>query len=461
MHRLFSFTSVLISSVFILCSVLTCLTSLNAQEAVELRNPSFEGIVRQGNAYFNLEDWIDCGQFKSERRTAPDIHPGNFWGNTDSQGGIDMPPSEGRTYLGMVARDDNTYESVSQQLDGWLKEDQCYVFSIDMLRSLNYWSGLASQSPLSTAKFNFKEPIVLRVWGSNSVCFHDQRYGAPELLVESSPVRNTKEWQTNIFMIQPKKDYKFITLEAFYITPTDSAYLGHILVDNASQFVPIECGDDEVVMEFYEEREEINRVNKKKIKKKQAELIAKQKKKDNKKNNTPTPQKEEVEDNDEDVASIIQAPNNQVAKKEEPTKTQKTEPKKTVKTEPKILKKLNKKNLTVGQTVKIEKLYFRQDTTLFKNNSVEVLEELADFLNENKSVKIEIGGHTNGIPDHNYCDALSLARADTVAEYLISKGVDSKSLETKGYGKRKPVASNNSVAGRALNQRVEITILQL
>ncbi len=459
MQKLFFLTSGFISLIATFFSLIASPTSLSSQEVVQLKNPSFEGVVRQGGAFFYLDDWIDCGQFKSKRRTAPDIHPGNFWGNSQTKAGIDMPPSAGRTYLGMVARDDGTYESVSQQLDGWLKEDQCYIFSVDMLRSLEYWSGLPDR--LDQTKVNFKEPAVLRVWGSNSVCWHDTRYGAPELLVESASVKNTKEWQTNIFMIKPKKDYKFVTLEVFYKTPTDSGYNGHILVDNASDFVPIECDDEDVVMEFYEEREQINRVNKKKIKKKQAELIAKQEKKDNTKNNVDKPKKEDIEQPITDIVSTTPSPDNQAVKKEAPLQTQKTQPKKAVKTEPKILTKLNKKNLSVGQTVKIEKLYFRQDTTLFKNNSVEVLTELADFLNANKSVQIEIGGHTNGIPDHDYCDALSLARADTVADYLISQGVDPKSLKTKGYGKRKPVASNNSVAGRALNQRVEITILQI
>ena len=90
-----------------------------------------------------------------------------------------------------------------------------------------------------------------------------------------------------------------------------------------------------------------------------------------------------------------------------------------------------------------------------------MLEELADFLKYNNTVRIEIGGHTNGIPAHEYCDALSEKRAKTVADYLIDKGVPQSSIEYKGYGKRDPVASNKSVAGRALNQRVEITILQI
>jgi outer membrane protein OmpA-like peptidoglycan-associated protein len=74
---------------------------------------------------------------------------------------------------------------------------------------------------------------------------------------------------------------------------------------------------------------------------------------------------------------------------------------------------------------------------------------------------IEIGGHTNGVPDHLYCDKLSTARAKSVAEYIHDKGISPERITYRGYGKRQPIATNNSVEGRRKNQRVEVKILQL
>ena len=72
-----------------------------------------------------------------------------------------------------------------------------------------------------------------------------------------------------------------------------------------------------------------------------------------------------------------------------------------------------------------------------------------------------VGGHTNGIPPHDYCDKLSTARAEAVAKYLIQKGIEDERIQFKGYGKRKPIASNNSEEGRKRNQRVEIKIISM
>ena len=65
----------------------------------------------------------------------------------------------------------------------------------------------------------------------------------------------------------------------------------------------------------------------------------------------------------------------------------------------------------------------------------------------------------NGIPSHEYCDRLSAERAKAVADFLNEKGIPRERLQYKGYGKRQPVDSNRTQAGRQKNQRVEIKIL--
>jgi outer membrane protein OmpA-like peptidoglycan-associated protein len=127
----------------------------------------------------------------------------------------------------------------------------------------------------------------------------------------------------------------------------------------------------------------------------------------------------------------------------------------------KIIKELDRKTIREGQVIRIEKLYFKADSSSIEPESVHVLEEIFQFLNENKNVIVEIGGHTNGQPPHEFCDRLSQERAQAVADYLMTEGIKEERLKVKGYGKRQPIASNKTLEGRQRNQRVEIKILSL
>ncbi len=128
---------------------------------------------------------------------------------------------------------------------------------------------------------------------------------------------------------------------------------------------------------------------------------------------------------------------------------------------PKILPDLDITKLTVGQTLQIDNLFFQADSSAITTESFEVLNEVYDFMAENKNVIIEIGGHTNSIPPTDYCDRLSTSRAKTVAEFLYTRGLVQERISFRGYGKRKPIASNETVSSRKKNQRVEIKILRL
>lgn len=128
---------------------------------------------------------------------------------------------------------------------------------------------------------------------------------------------------------------------------------------------------------------------------------------------------------------------------------------------PKILPELDITKIKVGQTLQINSLYFDANSTDFSDNSFEVLSEVYDFMEENNKVVIEIGGHTNDLPEHDFCDKLSSERAKSVADFLYEKGIKVDRIAHKGYGKRNPIASNKSKSGRKKNQRVEIKILRL
>jgi outer membrane protein OmpA-like peptidoglycan-associated protein len=98
---------------------------------------------------------------------------------------------------------------------------------------------------------------------------------------------------------------------------------------------------------------------------------------------------------------------------------------------------------------------FDVDKSVIKPESMGVLNQVAKFLKENSSVRMEIDGHTDnsGAAAHNL--TLSQQRADAVKAQLVSMGVDASRLSTKGFGDTKPIADNGTPEGKADNRRVE------
>ncbi|MFO1394182.1 MAG: OmpA family protein [Steroidobacteraceae bacterium] len=88
-----------------------------------------------------------------------------------------------------------------------------------------------------------------------------------------------------------------------------------------------------------------------------------------------------------------------------------------------------------------------------------VLDKLATTLVDYNQTVIQIAGHTDSTGSHAYNMKLSLARADSVKAYLVSRGVPAARLVTLGAGPDYPIASNATEEGRAENRRVEITIV--
>ena len=90
-----------------------------------------------------------------------------------------------------------------------------------------------------------------------------------------------------------------------------------------------------------------------------------------------------------------------------------------------------------------------------------VLDDLAMTLNEYNQTIIEVAGHTDSVGDAAYNQNLSEQRAATVANYLAGRGVMRDRMITSGAGETRPIASNDTEAGRAQNRRVEITLVPL
>lgn len=88
------------------------------------------------------------------------------------------------------------------------------------------------------------------------------------------------------------------------------------------------------------------------------------------------------------------------------------------------------------------------------------LDELAQVLKDDAKVRVLIEGHTDATNTDAYNLDLSQRRAKSVVEWLSKAGVDAGRLEAKGFGRAKPVADNATAQGRALNRRVEVSVVK-
>ena len=74
-------------------------------------------------------------------------------------------------------------------------------------------------------------------------------------------------------------------------------------------------------------------------------------------------------------------------------------------------------------------------------------------------LKVQVEGHTDSVGTDAYNDGLSQRRSQAVVEYLVSKGIARDRLAAVGLGESKPIASNDTAKGRAMNRRTEFVIV--
>ncbi|MEP6647501.1 MAG: hypothetical protein ABJC12_10470, partial [Saprospiraceae bacterium] len=144
---------------------------------IELSNASFEGEPSDATI---PQGWMIC-----KEGTTPDILPGAW--------GVYNKASDGDTYLGLITRQNSSWESIGQRLTATLEKGKCYSWSMDLAHSDTY-SGYAN-------------PLRLRVWASKLKCQKDQ-------LIYESPLIEHGEWKSYAFKFTPDADYRYILLEA-------------------------------------------------------------------------------------------------------------------------------------------------------------------------------------------------------------------------------------------------------
>ena len=107
----------------------------------------------------------------------------------------------------------------------------------------------------------------------------------------------------------------------------------------------------------------------------------------------------------------------------------------------------------------LEGVFFQTNSAVLTGNSLGVLDRVAASLGDWPEVNVEVGGHTDSSGPTDYNANLSLRRAESVRDYLISRGVARARITVRGYGEAFPIANNATAEGRARNRRVELSKL--
>jgi len=87
-----------------------------------------------------------------------------------------------------------------------------------------------------------------------------------------------------------------------------------------------------------------------------------------------------------------------------------------------------------------------------------VLQSIVDIMKEYPTTSFVIEGHTDSVGSEKSNQTLSDNRAASVRDYLTTIGMDGSRLSSIGYGESRPIATNNTKAGRQQNRRVEISL---
>jgi outer membrane protein OmpA-like peptidoglycan-associated protein len=115
--------------------------------------------------------------------------------------------------------------------------------------------------------------------------------------------------------------------------------------------------------------------------------------------------------------------------------------------------------IEANASIVLKNIFFDVNKFELKPQSQVELDKVVQLLNENPTLKIEIGGHTDNVGKPADNMVLSNNRAKAVVTYLVSKNIPANRLIAKGYGETKPIDDNKTEPGRAKNRRTELKII--
>ena len=114
--------------------------------------------------------------------------------------------------------------------------------------------------------------------------------------------------------------------------------------------------------------------------------------------------------------------------------------------------------IEIGESIQLRNVFFAQSKAVLLPESYPELDRLVRIMKENKTMEIQLEGHTDGRGDAKANQVLSEQRVEAVKQYLISKGISDKRIVGKGFGGSRPMVSNDTEDNRQLNRRVEFKI---
>jgi outer membrane protein OmpA-like peptidoglycan-associated protein len=116
-------------------------------------------------------------------------------------------------------------------------------------------------------------------------------------------------------------------------------------------------------------------------------------------------------------------------------------------------------SIDTGSVVELKNIFFETAKFDLKPESKVELNKLVTFLTLNKTMRIELSGHTDNVGDKKMNLTLSENRSKSVYDYLIANGIDAKRLSYRGYGDTLPKVKNDSDENRAINRRTEFKVI--
>ncbi len=108
----------------------------------------------------------------------------------------------------------------------------------------------------------------------------------------------------------------------------------------------------------------------------------------------------------------------------------------------------------------LNNIFFEFNKFEIKPESFSELLNVTKFLQQNPSLIIEVGGHTDNAGSEDYNVKLSQKRSQSVINFLVEKGIDKSRMQSHGYGSSKPIANNDTDLNRKLNRRIEFLIVK-
>jgi len=120
--------------------------------------------------------------------------------------------------------------------------------------------------------------------------------------------------------------------------------------------------------------------------------------------------------------------------------------------------KLKKKKNVNGYKVILSRITFEKNSSKTQGDAVSEINDIYELLTKNKTVHVNIEGHTDNTGSDDVNMKLSYLRAKEIYDLLLAKGIEANRITYEGYGKSRPIATNDEEEGKLKNRRVEIQI---